>query len=111
MAERESHKRYIWTPAELEEVDQGDLGPLEEGKYQETAERMRQLAEERAVVSPLMVLDIHFNEVGTSMTGLKEYVYPITEEEWDRFAQDAQTMCSQTPHAHMIDGDQFVAPI
>lgn len=104
-------KEYIWTPARLYEVAIAQLGPLEEGKYQETVDRMRQLAQVKGVAHPLMVIDLLFNEKGTEQSGLNEYTYPITEREWDQFARDAQTMTRQLPHAYMVDGDIYAAPI
>ena len=104
-------KEYLWTPARLYEVALAELGPLEEGKYQETAERMADAARDQKLEHPLMVIDLLFNERGIEQSGLAEYTYPITQGEWDQFARDAKTMTRQLPHAYMVDGDKYAAPI
>ncbi len=101
--------KYLWTVAELEENAIAKLGSMDEGTYEDFAEKMLKIAKEAGIVQPKMGIGIKFKEGAHSF--LKEQAYPITKNEWAVFKKDAETMCEYIPKVFVIDGSKFTLPI
>ncbi len=100
---------YLMTVAELEKNAIATLGSMDEGTYEEFAEKMAKIAREAGIVQPKMGIGIKFKEGAHSF--LTEQAYPITKNEWEVFRQDARRMCEYIPKVFVIDGSKFTLPI
>lgn len=102
-------KEYIMDLDRLYEVSVANLGPMRIGAYPDFRRRMMEVAQEKALTNPLMVIDLVHKE--RSEFGVTEQPYPISKSEWDLFAEQAQTMLKKIPDAHVVDRDKFTIPI
>ena len=117
MTEEESsnqNPRYIWTSEELLDPEVGavELGSLSAGKFGEIQQKMDELAKERGLHDPKMIVDLVFSESKKSEFGSPGQPYPIVEEEWETFVRDAPEYCGdRVPKVYMVDGTKYTAGI
>lgn len=104
------HQReYLMTLQELYDASLVNLGPMDTKPYRAFVEAMGEVAREKSVRKPLMVIDISLKE--PSQFGVTEQPYPIVEDEWDIFISHSRTMANFMPNVHVVDGDKYILPI
>jgi hypothetical protein len=96
---------YITTKQRLEEVSVANLGAMDKGSFEDFERR----AKETGLDRPALIIETVLRE--PSYYGVTEIVYPISPGEWDTFIADAHLMAEYTPVVHVVDGENFTAPI
>lgn len=102
---------YIWTLEELNKVNVGNLGPMDQGTYDSYMQQAQQLAAQHGIERPSLIIDIKFKAGVASQFGVTEQPYPISRDEWSTFVSDARTMAEYMPNVFVVDGKKFTAPI
>ena len=106
--------RYLRTSEELLDPKVGavEIGSLEAGIFEDVQRRMKEVAQERAIQQPRMIVDLVFKEGKQSELGSPGQPYPITEEEWERFVEDIPEYCGdRVPKVYVVDGSKYTAGI
>lgn len=93
------------------EVEAVELGLLETGKFTDIYEKMVELAKERGIRTPKMVVDLPIREEMRLKPDSSGQLYPITEEEWELFVKDVPVYCNGVPKVYMVDGSKYTIGI
>lgn len=106
--------QYLWTSEELlaPEVGAVEIGSLEAGRFKDVQQRMEEVAREKGVQNPKMIVDLVFKEGKRSELGSAGQPYPIIKDEWDTFVADVPVYCGdRVSKVYMVDGSKYTAGI
>lgn len=95
-------RQYLQDPSHLQRLPESDaqkLGLFLDGTYAE----YKAAAEASSIPSPKLIITI----VGAT----HNQCYPILENEWERFQDDAPLYCTRPSEVWVVDGSKYTAPI